>query len=132
MRRRSLLRGAVPLCAGLAGCSGLVSDSPMLSLTVFNHSESPYTIEVTIFRTGDVGSRSDARAFSEGIDVEPDGRAVRENVAERRPSLIEYGLYEDNGKLTDQDHVHYYPGDEDENGRLAFDVDSSGVLTRRW
>ncbi len=36
MRRRTLLQGAVPLCAGLAGCSGLASESPMLSLTVFS------------------------------------------------------------------------------------------------
>jgi hypothetical protein len=104
----------------------------MLSVTVFNHAESPYTVEMTLTRTGGDGSRSDARAFSEGIDVEPDGRAGREAVAERQRYLIEYGLYEDNSKLTDQDHVHYYPGDEDENGRLAFDIDSSGVLTRRW
>ncbi len=131
MRRRTLVRGAVPLCAGLAGCSGLVSDSPTLSLTVFNHSKSPYTVEVTISRT-DATSRSDAKAFSGTIDVEPDGQAVREDVAERRPYLVEYGLYEDNSDLTDQDHVHYYPGDEGEDGGLAFDIDSSGTLTRRW
>ncbi|EMA65456.1 hypothetical protein C468_05728 [Halorubrum kocurii JCM 14978] len=104
----------------------------MLSITVFNGSESPYTVEMTISRAGDGDTRSDARAFSGGLDVEPDGRAVREDVAERRPSLIEYGLYDDDGELTDQDHVHYYPGDEDESGALAFDIDTSGVLTRRW
>jgi hypothetical protein len=131
MRRRTLLRGSVPLCAGLAGCSGLVSDPAMLSLTVFNHAESPYTIEMTLSRTGEDGSRSDARAFSGTIDIEADGEAVREEIAERRPYLVEYSLYEENSDLTDQDHVHYYPGDEDESGTLSFDIDSSGTLTRR-
>jgi hypothetical protein len=131
MRRRTLLRGAVPLCAGLAGCSGSLSDAPMLSLTVFNHAESPYTVEMTLSRTGDGGSGSGADAFSGQIGVEPGGQAVREAVAERRPYLVEYGLYEDNSDLTDQDHVHYSPGDEDESGRLTFDIDSSGTLTRR-
>ena len=130
MRRRTLLRGAVPLCTGLAGCSGFSADPPMLSLTVFNHAESPYTVEVTFSRT-DEASRSDARAFSGPIDVEADGEAGREAVAERRPYLVEYGLYQENSELTDQDHVHYYPGDEDESGRLSFDIDSSGTLTRR-
>ncbi|ELZ42324.1 hypothetical protein C471_04765 [Halorubrum saccharovorum DSM 1137] len=130
MKRRSLLRGAAPLCAGLAGCSGAVSDPLMLSVIVFNHAESPYTVEVTLSRT-DATTRSDARAFSGTIDVEPDGQADREGVAERRRYLIEYGLYEDNSDLTDQDHVHYYPGDEDESGTLSFDIDSSGNLTRR-
>jgi hypothetical protein len=87
---------------------------------------------VTISRPSDGGSRSDARAFSGRIDVEPDGEAVREAVVERRRYLIEYGLYEDDNALTDQDHVHYYPGDEGEDGGLAFDIDPSGTLTRRW
>ena len=132
MRRRTLLRGVAPLCAGIAGCSGASSEPPTLSLTVFNHSESPYTVEMTILRADGDGSGSDARAFSGDIDVDPDGRAVREEVAERRPSRIEYGLYEGDSELTDQDHVHYRPGDEGESGGLAFDIDSSGVLTRRW
>ena len=131
MRRRTFLRGAIPLSTGLAGCSALAPEPPMLSLTVFNHAESPYTVYLTISRTTEADSRSDARAFSGGIDVGPDGRAVREDVAERRPSLIEYGLYEDDSELTDQDHFHYYPGDEDESGTLAFDIDPSGTLTRR-
>jgi len=131
MKRRTLVSGVVPLCAGLSGCSGLLSDPPTLSLVVFNHSESPYTIEVTVSRPAGGDSRSDARAFSGQLGVEPGGQAVREDVAERRPYLIEYGLFEDNSELTDQDHVHYYPGDEDESGRLTFDIDSSGTLTRR-
>jgi|AntRauTorcE11898_2_1112593.scaffolds.fasta_scaffold00043_23 hypothetical protein len=131
MRRRTLLRGAAPLCAGLAGCSGLISETPTLSLVVFNHAESPYAVEVTVSRTGDGASRSEAKAFSGRIRVEADGRTAREDVAERRPSLIEYGLYKENSELTDQDHVHYYPGDGDESGTLAFDIDSPGTLTRR-
>ncbi|MGQ3329609.1 hypothetical protein [Halorubrum sp. FL23] len=131
MRRRTLLQGAVPLCVGLAGCSGSVSDSSMLSLTVFNHSEVPYTVEVTLLRADGSDSRSDARAFSGAIDVDPGGQAVRDAVAERRPYLVEYGLYEENSDLTDQDHVHYYPDDGNESDTLSFDIDSSGTLTRR-
>lgn len=131
MRRRSFVRGTVPLCAGVAGCSGVFSDPQMLSLIVFNHSESPYTVEVTLSRAETGTSRSDARAFSGQIDVEPDEQTVRDAVAEKRQYLVEYSVFEDNTRLTDQDHVHYYPGDEDESGTLAFDIDPSGTLTRR-
>ncbi|TKX81058.1 hypothetical protein EXE53_07045 [Halorubrum sp. SD626R] len=131
MRRRSFLRSTIPLCVGLAGCSGSLSDSPMLSVVVFNHSESPYTIEVTLSRPARDGSRSDARVFSGQIDVEPDGQTARDDVAEKRRYLVEYSVFEDNSSLTDQDHVHYYPGDEDESGTLAFDIDPSGTMTRR-
>jgi hypothetical protein len=103
----------------------------MLSLTIFNTSESPYAIEMGIFRSDQNSSRSEARVYSERIDVEPDSQTVREDVAEVQSYIIEYGLYEDNSFLTDQDHVHYYPGDEDESGSLAFNIEPSGVLIRR-
>jgi len=132
MRRRTVVRAAVPFCTGLAGCSGLRSGSQSLSVTVFNGSERPYALELTISRTGGNGDRSDARGFSGRIDVDPNGEVVREVVVDRARHLIEYALFEDNSRLTDQDHVHYYPGDEGEDGGLAFDIDSSGTLTRRW
>jgi hypothetical protein len=131
MRRRDVLFGTTPLFAGVAGCSGLLSDSSMLSLAIFNHSDNPYTVEMTLLRSDEDASRSEARVFSESIDVEPDGQTVREDVAEVQPYIIEYGLYEDNSVLTDQDHVHYFPADENEDDSQAFDIDPSGVLTRR-
>ncbi|WP_435074382.1 hypothetical protein [Halorubrum sp. HHNYT27] len=131
MRRRTAVRAAVPLCFGLAGCSGLRSGAHPLSVTVFNHSDRPYAIELTFSRTSET-DRSDARAFSGRIDVEPNGEAVREDVADPARYLIEYACFENDSRLTDRDHVHYYPGDEDEGGGLAFDLDASGTLTRRW
>lgn len=131
MRRRDVLFGTIPLFSGVAGCSGLLSDSSMLSVAIFNHSDSPYTVEMTLLRSDEDASRSEVRVFSESIDVEPDGQTVRENVVEVQPYIIEYGLYEDNNFLTDQDHVHYFPADDDEDDSQAFDIDSSGVLTRR-
>jgi hypothetical protein len=132
MRRRTAIRAAVPLCAGLAGCSGLRSRSQSLSLTVFNGSERPYAIELTMSRAGGDGDRSDTRAFSGRIEVDPNGEAVREVTVERAGYLIEYAVFESDSRLTDRDHVHYDPGDEGEDGSLAFDIDSSGTLIRRW
>ncbi len=109
MRRRDCLRGTVPLCLGVAGCAELTSDSSMLSLIFFNHSESPYTVEVTLLQRDENLSRNEARVFSEGFDVEPDGQTTRNDVATTQPYIMEYSLYEADSQLTDQDHVHYYP-----------------------
>ncbi|WP_206335417.1 hypothetical protein [Natronolimnobius sp. AArcel1] len=132
MKRRTFVWGTIPLCSGLAGCSKVFSDSPMLSVTVFNQSENPYTIEMAFSRTDGDLSRSEARVFSGRIDVEPDEPTVRKDVAERQQYLIEYSLYEDNTSLKEQDSFYYYPGDEYESGGLAFDIRSRGILTRRW
>lgn len=131
MQRCTFVLGTIPLYPGLVGCSDLIADSPMLSVTVFNQSESPYTVEMTFSRTEKDVARSEGQVFSGRIDVEADGQSVREDVAEQRQYLMENSLYENNSSLTDQDHVHYHPGDEDESGSLAFDIDSSGTLTRR-
>ncbi|QSG01561.1 hypothetical protein [Natranaeroarchaeum sulfidigenes] len=132
MKRRSFVFGTIPLCSGLAGCTGLFSDSPMLSVAVFNQAESSYTIEMAFSRTDGDLSRSEARVFSGRIDIEPDEHSISEDVAEQQRYLIEYSLYENNTTLTEQDHFYYYPGDEDESDNLTFDIRSSGVLTRRW
>lgn len=135
MKRRTVVLGTIPLSLGLAGCTELFSDSPMLSVTVFNRSESPYTIEMALSRTDGDLSRSEARAFSGRVDVEPDGQTVRDDVAERQQYLIEYSLFrqdEVSDFLTEQGNFHYYPGDESESGGLTFDITPSGTLTRRW
>jgi NAD(P)-dependent dehydrogenase (short-subunit alcohol dehydrogenase family) len=51
-------------------------------------------------------------------------------VAEARPYRVEYHLCEDHSRLTDEDHVHYYPTDEGDDIE-TFDITESGVLTRR-
>ncbi|TMT78039.1 hypothetical protein E2L06_20950 [Haloterrigena sp. H1] len=105
----------------------------MLSVTVFNQSESSYTIEMAFSRTDGDLSRGEARVFSGSIDVGPDEQTVRKDVAERQQYIIEYSLFrDDSGFLTEQDNFHYYPGDESESGGLTFDITPSGTLTRRW
>lgn len=102
----------------------------MLGLSVFSHTDTPYTIEISLFRSGDGASRSEARVYDASIDVEPQGQARRTEIAEARPYLVRYSVYEDDRRLTDEDHVHYYPPDDGDDD-LAFDLDSSGILTRR-
>lgn len=131
MRRRNFIGGTIPLCVGVAGCSEVYSDASMLSLAVINHSESPYTVEMALLRSDEDSSKGEARVFSEWIDVEPDSQTIRDDVAEAQPYIIEYSAYENDTYLTEQDHVHYYPADEREDDIQAFDIDSSGVLTRR-
>lgn len=103
----------------------------MLSLAVINHADSPYTVEMTLLRSDEDSSRSEARVFSESVEVEPNSQAVREDVAEAQPYIIGYSAFKDDDSLTDQDHIHYYPADDGEDATQAFDIDSSGVLTRR-
>jgi hypothetical protein len=129
MKRRYLLFGMVSLFSGIAGCSARLFDSPMLDLTLYNHTDNPYTVEMKIFR--DDSTRNEARVFSSRLDVEPDGQTEQENVAEAEPLVISYSVYEDNSKLTDQDHVHYYPGDSKDDDSQVFDIHSPGILTRR-
>ncbi len=103
----------------------------MLDLVAFNHTDSPYTVEMGLFRGGGDATRSEARAYDGSIDVESQGRAQRENVAETRPYLVRYSVYEDNRRTTDEDHVHYYPEDDGNDESLAFDIGSEGTLSRR-
>ncbi|NEU56227.1 hypothetical protein [Halorussus sp. MSC15.2] len=131
MRRRRVLLGATTVATALAGCSVQSSRSPMLDLVVFNHTDSPYTVEMGLFRGGGDATRAEARASDERIDVEPQGRAQRENVAETRPYVVRYNVYENNRRMTDEDHVHYYPEDDADGDSLAFDIGSEGTVTRR-
>lgn len=103
----------------------------MLTIAVFSHANSPYTIEMSLFRSGANKSRSEARVYDTSINIKPQGQARRKNVAEAQPYLVEYSVYENNNRLTDEDHVHYFPPDNGNNDSLAFDIDSTGTLTRR-
>lgn len=129
MRRRALL--ALPLVVtGLAGCSQLQPASAELDLAIFNQTDTPYTVELSIYEAIDGGDRSEARLFAERIDVAADGNAEREDVAESQQMIVHYDVFEENSKLTDQDHVHYYPPDGGDHD-IAFDLGEPGVLTRR-
>lgn len=129
-RRAVLATGAVSI-ASVAGCSALSSGSATLDLTLYNHVDSPYTVEMSLYQVNDDLSRSDARAYSESIDVEPEGEARRENVTEVQQYLVRYEVYEHNSRLTDEDHVHYYPASGGNDDWIAFDIHSPGVMTRR-
>lgn len=79
----------------------------MLTVTVFSHADSSDTIELNLFRTGDEMSRSETRVYDASIDVGPQGQARRKNVVETQPYLVRYSVYENDRRLTDEDHVHY-------------------------
>lgn len=116
--------------AAVAGCMGIGSDPESVGLTLFNHVESPYTVELSLFRDGTDASRSETLVYSWSMNVGPEGEAHRDDLAEARPYRLEYGVYEDNSRLTDQDHVHYRPSDHGDD-RITFDIHPPGVMTRR-
>lgn len=129
--RRAVLGTSVGSIASLAGCSALTSRPAMLDITLFNQTDSPYTVEMSLFRVENDLSRSEARTYSASIDVEPQGEARREGVAESRQYLLRYDLFRDDSTRTDEDHVHVYPTADEEPGNLTFDIRSPGVLARR-
>lgn len=131
MKRRGVLVGTVGVLAGLAGCSTSLTHRPALDLTVFNHTDSPYTVEIMVFKSGNNRSRSDARLYDTSLDVSADGKAVREDAFEEQRCLVRYRVYRNNSELTDRGHIHYYPPDGGQEDGLAFDVHSSGRLMRR-
>lgn len=103
----------------------------MLTVAVINHADSPYTVEMSLFRSRANKSRSEARVYDTSMDIKPQGQAQRKKVVQARPYLVEYSVYENNGKLTDEDHIHYLPPDNSDDDSLVFDIDSSGILTQR-
>lgn len=131
MQRRQFLLGTSAVITGSAGCSILSSGSSMLDVLIFNQTDYPFTVELTLLRTDDTVSRSDARAYSTSIDIGPQKRTQREAVAEARPYVIQYRLYRDNSRLTDEDHVHFYPTDDGSDDSQTFDINPNGILSRR-
>ena len=130
-RRTALRAGGLAMLSALPGCSLPSSRPSLLNVAVFNHSESPYTIELSLFRNDGSSSSRGARIYDRSLDVEPEGDIRRENAVKNRPYLVRYSVYENNRRPTDEDHVHYYPADSPGEAYLAFDIDSTGVLTRR-
>ncbi|WP_276275694.1 hypothetical protein [Haloarcula regularis] len=97
---------------------------------MFNHTDSQYTVDFALFRTDGTQSRSAAREYSEQLAVGPQATARREAVAEARPYVVRYDVWENNSTPTDKDHVHFVPtGDGDDS--VAFDIHAEGTLERR-
>ena len=64
------------------------------------------------------------------MDIESGGQQTHEAVVEPDRFVIRYHAYENNSRLTDEDHVHYIP-DGDGTESLAFDIRESGELSQR-
>lgn len=130
MRRRALLTCSAGLLAGLTGCSAFQTTDSELSLSFVNHTETMYSVDVGLYRTGH-RPRSDARTYGRTIDVPATETVHREAVGETRPYLVRFQAYRNNSTLTHQDHVHYYPPDGEEPTTLVFDIGEDGIVTRR-
>jgi|AntRauTorcE11898_2_1112593.scaffolds.fasta_scaffold00287_20 hypothetical protein len=116
----------------------------MLGLVVFNHTETPYTVQFDLLRTDGKSSRSEgpafpkARAYSERIDIEPQEDIVnrptmtrREDVAEARQYVVRYEVWKNNSTPTDEGHVHFFPTGDGDPDYVVFDIYSEGTLERR-
>ena len=130
MKRREAILLTTTVLTGVTGCSAFSSESSTLSIVFFNQTDSRYTVELSIFEPT-AESRSEARLYSRSIDVEPGERTRIADVAEMNSYLVRYTLYENNSRLTDEDHIHYYPPGEGESDSLAFNIEQTGELTRR-
>ena len=130
-RRTALHAICLAVLPPLSGCSLLSSQSAMLDVAVFNHSDSPYTIELSMFRNDNDSSSRGELIYDERINVEPQGEIQQENVIKDQPYLVRYSVYEENSRQTDEGHVHYYPEDSPGESFLALDINSTGELTRR-
>jgi len=128
MKRRQAITAGVGVAASLAGCSGFQSRTDGVDLTIFNQADAPYTIEIGFFGEGD--SEAAARAYSATLELEREGRQTRESVVETDRYLVRYHAFEENSRLTDEDHVHFIPSGNDTES-LTFDIQETGEVTRR-
>jgi hypothetical protein len=127
-RRAVLGTLGVATASTVTGCSWLQSRDGGLDLTVFNQTAASYTVQIGFFDDG--ASEGAARAYSASLDIEPDGEITREAVVETGRYLVRYHAYEENSRLTDEDHIHFIPsGDGTES--LTFDIQETGELSRR-
>ncbi len=129
--RRRVLVGTAGVLTGLAGRSTLSTHRPTLDLTVFNRTDSPYTVEMTVLKSGGDRSRSDARLYDASLDVSAGGKTVRRDAFEERRCIVRYRAYRTGERLTDYGHIHYYPPGDGQKDDVAFDIHSPEHLTRR-
>lgn len=132
--RRTVIAATVCSLVPVAGCSALESDPPMLDLVVFNYTDSPFTVTIELFRSGNNQTRNEAKAFASTIDVEPGGETRLEDAVENDQYLIEYDvdrIVEGDPLETDRDHTHFYPTGDGENNSIAFDIVRSGKMNKR-
>ena len=128
MNRRQVTTAAVGIAAGLSGCSGFQSPDETVDLTVINQTTVPYTLEIGFFGDGD--SEAAARAYDATLDIDAEGRETRAVAVEPGRYLVRYEAFEDNSRLTDEDHVHFILSG-DGTAELTFDIQETGELTRR-
>ncbi|WP_324665651.1 hypothetical protein [Haloarcula sediminis] len=128
MKRRQAIIAAVGFAAPVTGCAGNQSGDGAIDLTVINQSDTPYTVEIGFFR--DDEERNEARAYDATLDIEADGRETREAVVSAGRYLVRYSAYEENSRLTDEDHIHYISAESDTDG-LILDIRETGTVTRR-
>ncbi|MFC6955509.1 hypothetical protein [Halorubellus litoreus] len=150
MDRRQFLLGTTGVVAGCAGCSTLSSQSVTLNLVVFNHSEYSHRVEFELFRTDAESPQQggptnpEASVYFERIDVEPPQEVAngpsmtqRDAVAESRPYVVRYRVWREYGSsnypgVYDEDHVHFFPPDDDgDSDAVIFDIYSEGEMERR-
>lgn len=131
MHRRTVLASGAIAFASIAGCSALSADSSMVDVTIYNQTDSAYSVELRLYLVDGAETRSDARVSSETIEVEPNGDVRRADVAEAQRYLVRYEVYRENTRPTDEDHVHFYPTDDEDSQSIAFDIHPPGELTRR-
>lgn len=132
--RRSVMAVGVCSLVSVAGCAGLASDVPMLDLLVYNQTDSRYIVTIRVYREEGDRARSEARVFQSQIEVEPQGVARREAVAESQQYLIRYDvdrIVDGDPLETDHDHAHVYPSSDSENDSVAFDIVDAGELKKR-
>lgn len=132
--RRAVLAAGVCSLAPGTGCIGLGSDPPMLDIIVYNQTDSQYTVTMKLYRVGNDQTRSEALAFQSEFEIEPQGVAKREQVAENDRHLLRYDvdrIVENDPLETDHDHAHLYPTSDSETNSVAFDIVGSGELKKR-
>lgn len=131
MNRREMLTGMAVPAFWLSGCSTLLSESKNINITIFNQTDSEYSIEFQIFQNDSGSSIEDALIYTENIDVEPQNKVQKKSIAKARQVIIQFTVYKNDNRQTDQDHIHFYPPNKDATQNIIFEISSNGVLTTR-
>jgi hypothetical protein len=128
-RRRFLayLAGA----STLAGCSALPTDRASVDLAIFSHLDEPYEVWLELYRE-DKQMRDEAGVYAKRLSIEAQGEVTREDFVPARRYEVRFTVSTaEDGRTTQEDHVHYYPVRGKEEPYMAFDLDPGGVMRMR-